>query len=33
VVDARNATPSLAFGQAGLNTKQVRGLAEAGFMF
>ena len=33
VVDARNATPGLAFGLAGLNTKQVRGVVESGFMF
>jgi hypothetical protein len=33
VVDARKATPGLAFGKAGLNTKQTRGLIEAGFMF
>jgi Putative beta-barrel porin-2, OmpL-like. bbp2 len=33
VVDARSATPGLAFGPAGLNTKQVRGVIESGFMF
>ncbi|PYU64616.1 MAG: hypothetical protein DMG49_26175 [Acidobacteria bacterium] len=33
VVDARNATPGLVFGAAGLNTKQVRGVVESGFMF
>jgi hypothetical protein len=33
VVDARNATPGLVFGSSGLNTKQTRGVIEAGFMF
>ena len=33
VVDARSATPGLVFGPAGLNTKQTRGMVEAGFMF
>jgi hypothetical protein len=33
VVDARSATPSFVFGPLGLNTKQTRGLVEAGFMF
>ena len=33
VVDARDATPGLVFGSAGLNTKQTRGVVEAGFMF
>lgn len=33
VVDARNATPGFVFGKAGLNTKQTRGVIEAGFMF
>jgi hypothetical protein len=33
VVDARSATPGLVFGPAGLNTKQVRGVVEAGFLF
>ena len=33
VVDARSATPGLVFGRAGLNTKQTRGVAEAGFLF
>jgi hypothetical protein len=33
VVDARSATPGLVFGPLGLNTKQTRGIVEAGFMF
>jgi hypothetical protein len=33
VVDARNSTPGDAFGSLGLNTKQTRGVVEAGFMF
>jgi hypothetical protein len=33
LVDARSITPGLAFGPAGLNTKQTRGVIEAGFMF
>jgi len=33
VVDARSATPGFVFGKAGLNTKQTRGVIEAGFMF
>jgi hypothetical protein len=33
VVDARNSTAGLVFGPTGLNTKQTRGLIEAGFMF
>jgi len=33
VVDARNSTPGLMFGPAGLNSKQVRGVIESGFMF
>jgi hypothetical protein len=33
VVDARSATPGFVFGPAGLNTKQTRGVVEAGFMF
>lgn len=33
VVDARSATPGFVFGPAGLNTKQVRGVIESGFMF
>jgi hypothetical protein len=33
VVDARSATPGLVFGTTGLNTKQTRGVVEAGFMF
>jgi Putative beta-barrel porin-2, OmpL-like. bbp2 len=33
VVDARSATPGLVFGPTGLNTKQTRGVIEAGFMF
>jgi hypothetical protein len=33
VVDARSATPGLVFGGAGLNTKQTRGMVEAGFLF
>jgi hypothetical protein len=33
VVDARSATPGLVFGPNGLNTKQTRGVVEAGFMF
>jgi Putative beta-barrel porin-2, OmpL-like. bbp2 len=33
VVDARSATPGLVFGSSGLNTKQTRGMIEAGFMF
>jgi hypothetical protein len=33
VVDARSATSGLVFGNAGLNTKQTRGVIEAGFMF
>ena len=33
LVDARSATPGLVFGPAGLNTKQTRGVVEAGFMF
>src|SRR5579863_4319311 len=33
LVDARSATPGLVFGKAGLNTKQTRGVIEAGFMF
>jgi hypothetical protein len=33
VVDARSATPGFVFGPLGLNTKQTRGLVEAGFMF
>jgi hypothetical protein len=33
VVDARSATPGLVFGPAGLNTKQVRGVIETGFLF
>jgi Putative beta-barrel porin-2, OmpL-like. bbp2 len=33
VVDARNVTAGLAFGPLGTNTKQTRGVIEAGFMF
>jgi hypothetical protein len=33
VVDARSATPGSVFGPLGLNTKQTRGIVEAGFMF
>jgi len=33
VVDARSTTPGLVFGKTGLNTKQTRGVVEAGFMF
>jgi hypothetical protein len=33
VVSARSSTPGLAFGAAGLNTKQVRAVIESGFMF
>jgi hypothetical protein len=33
LVDARSATPGLVFGSTGLNTKQTRGVIEAGFMF
>jgi hypothetical protein len=33
LVDARSITPGLAFGPAGLNSKQTRGVVEAGFMF
>jgi hypothetical protein len=33
VVDARSATPGLVFGATGLNTKQTRGMVEAGFLF
>ena len=33
VVDATSATPGFVFGPSGLNTKQVRGVVEAGFMF
>jgi len=33
VVDARNVTTGLAFGPAGLNTKQARGVIETGFLF
>jgi hypothetical protein len=33
LVDARSLTPGDAFGKAGLNSKQTRGVLEAGFMF
>jgi putative OmpL-like beta-barrel porin-2 len=33
VVDARSVTPGFVFGPTGLNTKQTRGVVEAGFMF
>lgn len=33
LVDARNTTPGFVFGSNGLDTKQVRGVVEAGFMF
>ena len=33
VVDARSSTAGLVFGPAGINTKQTRGVVEAGFMF
>jgi hypothetical protein len=33
IVAARNATPGFAFGGAGLNTNQIRGVVESGFLF